>query len=101
MKLLGNTTSEITKDENVENFPRLEIAEVVLVHFKFVNNYHHYLRVLYIFTPNKYFGQLLDIFQKVKISQKIQISQKLFDHAKQSTKDTLKTASKRAIRKNW
>ena len=68
MKLLGNTTSEITKDENVENFPRLEIAEVVLVHFKFVNNYHHYLRVLYIFTPNKYFGQLLDIFQKVKIS---------------------------------
>ena len=100
MKLLGNTTSKITKDENVKN--RLEITEVVLVHFKFVNNnYQHYLRVLYIFTPNKYFSQLLDIFQKVKISQKIQISQKLFDHAKQSTKDALETASKRAIRKNW
>ena len=69
MKLLGNTTSKITKDENVENAPHLEITEVVLVHFKFVNNnYQHYLRVLYIFTPNKYFGQLLDIFQKVKIS---------------------------------
>ena len=32
MKLLGSTTSTITKDENGENVPNLEITEVVLVH---------------------------------------------------------------------
>ena len=30
MKLLGNTESKITKDENGENMPHLEITEVVL-----------------------------------------------------------------------
>ena len=32
MKLLGSTKSKITKDENDENVPYLEITEVVLVH---------------------------------------------------------------------
>ena len=32
MKLLGSTKSRITKDENGENVPHLEITEVVLVH---------------------------------------------------------------------
>ena len=32
MKLLGSAESEITKNKNGENVPRLEIAEVVLVH---------------------------------------------------------------------
>ena len=32
MKLLGSAESEITKNKNGENFPHLEIAEVVLVH---------------------------------------------------------------------
>ena len=32
MKLLGNTKSKITKDENGENVPHLDITEVVLVH---------------------------------------------------------------------
>ena len=38
MKLLGSTESKITKDENDENVPHLEITEVVLVHCNIVNN---------------------------------------------------------------
>ena len=65
MKLLGNTKSKITKDENSENVPHLEITEVVLIHCNIVNNdYQQDSRVLYTFVPNKSFGQLLDISQK-------------------------------------
>ena len=38
MKLLGSTRSKITKDENNENVPHLEISEVVLIHCNIVNN---------------------------------------------------------------
>ena len=38
MKLLGSTKSMMTKIENGENVPRLEITEVVLVHYNIVNN---------------------------------------------------------------
>ena len=38
MKLLGTTKSEITKDENGENKPHLEITESVSVHRNIVNN---------------------------------------------------------------
>ena len=38
MKLLGSTKIKITKDENDENVPYLEITEVVLVHCNIVNN---------------------------------------------------------------
>ena len=62
MKLLGSTKSKITKNENGENMPQLEITEVVLVHYNIVNNdYEQDARVLYTFVPNKPFGQLLDI----------------------------------------
>ena len=62
MKLLGNTKSKITQDENDENVPHLEITEVVLVHCNIVNNdYEHDLRVVYTFVPNGSFGQLLNI----------------------------------------
>ena len=65
MKLLGNSTSKITKHENGENVSNLEIAEVVLVHCNIVNNiYQQNSRVLYKFIPNKSFGQLLDISPK-------------------------------------
>ena len=38
MKLLGSTKSKITRDENGENVPHLEITEVVvLIHFNIVN----------------------------------------------------------------
>ena len=65
MKLLGNSKSKITKNENGENVSNLEIAEVVLVHCNIVSNiYQQNSRVLYKFIPNKSFGQLLDISPK-------------------------------------
>ena len=57
IKLLGNTKSKITKDENGENMPHLEIAKVVLMHCNIVNNdYQQDSTVLYTFIPNKAFG---------------------------------------------
>ena len=38
MKLIGSTKIKITKDENGENIPHLEITEVVIVHFNISNN---------------------------------------------------------------
>ena len=38
MKLLGSSESKITKDENGENVPLLEVVELVLVHCNLVNN---------------------------------------------------------------
>ena len=65
MKLLGSTKIKITKDENGENVPHLEITEVVLIHSNVVNNdYQQDSRVFYRFVPNKSFGQLLDISPK-------------------------------------
>ena len=61
MKLPGSTKSKITKDENSENVPHLEIVEIV--YWNTVDNdYQHESRVSYLFVPNKSFGQLLDIF---------------------------------------
>ena len=65
IKLFGSNKSNITKDKNSENVPNLEITEVVLVHCNIVNsNYQQGSRVLYTFIPNKWFGQLLDIYPK-------------------------------------
>ena len=65
IKLLGSTKSNITKDENGENVPHLEITEGVLVHCNIVNNNDQQdSRVLYTFVPNKSFGQFLDISPK-------------------------------------
>ena len=62
MKLFGSTKSKITKDENGENVPYLEISEAVLTHCYVLNNsYQQNSRVLYTFVPNKSFGQLLGI----------------------------------------
>ena len=66
MRSLGSTNIKITKDENVENVPHLEITEVVLVHCYIGNNdYQQDSRVLYTFVPNKSFGQLLDISPQI------------------------------------
>ena len=71
MKLSGSTKSKIIKDKNGENVPHLEIFEVVLVHCNIVrNSYHQSLKVLHIFVPNKWFGQLLDISPKNVIFSK-------------------------------
>ena len=39
MKLLGNTKSKITKNENGKNLSHLETTEVVLIHCNIVNDY--------------------------------------------------------------
>ena len=68
MKLLESTKRKITRDENGENVPHLEITEVILVHYNIVNNdYQQDSRVLFIFIPNKSFIQLLDISPKTFI----------------------------------
>ena len=62
MKLLGSYKSKITKDENGENVPCLEITEVELIHCNIAkDDYQQQSRVLYTFVLNKSFGQLLDI----------------------------------------
>ena len=71
MKLLGSTKNnnkiinKITKDTKSENLFHSEITEVVLVPCNIVNtDYKQDSRVLYIFIPDKSFGQLLDISPK-------------------------------------
>ena len=56
---------KITKDENGENVPNLEIFEVLLVQCNIGNNnYKQNSRVFYTFVTNKSFGQLLNISTK-------------------------------------
>ena len=65
IKLLRSTKRQITKNENDENVPYLEITEVVLIHCNVANNsYQQNSRALYISVPNKSFGQLVDISLK-------------------------------------
>ena len=62
MKLLGSTKKVVDKDKNGEDVPKLESVEVVLVHCNLVNNsYQQAYKVLFIFVPNKQFGQLITI----------------------------------------
>ena len=62
MKWLGSTKNKITEDKTGENVPHLEITEVVLVHFHFVNNdYPQDSRVLYKFFPHKSFTSLIEL----------------------------------------
>ena len=52
MKLLGSTKNKITKDENGENVPHLEITEIVLIYCNIANNdYQQDSRVLYTVVP--------------------------------------------------
>ena len=70
--LLGRTESKITRDKNGENFPHLEIVELVLIHCNLVNNnYQQNSRILYTFVPNKSFGSLLEISPPNRIFLKI------------------------------
>ena len=65
MKLIGNTKSNMIKNENGENLLYLEVTEVILIQFNFVHNsYQQNSRVLYTYVPNRPFGQLLDISSK-------------------------------------
>ena len=72
MRLLGSTKNEITKNENGEIEPHLEISEVLLVYSNIVNNdYQQDWRVFYTVVPNKSFDQLLDISPKNVIFLKL------------------------------
>ena len=64
MKLLGTTKSKITRNENDENVPNLEITEVILENCNIVNTNLQNSRVLYILAPNNSFGKLLDTSPK-------------------------------------
>ena len=62
MKLLGSTKNIIHEDKNSENVPRLENAEVILVHCNLVNNSNQqHSRVLFTFVSTKQYGQLISI----------------------------------------
>ena len=53
MKLLGSGTKDAGKDKDSENEPKLESAEVVLVHCNLVkNDYQHTSKFLFTFVPN-------------------------------------------------
>ena len=68
MKLLGSTKSKITKNENGENAPNLEVIEVVLAQCNTVNNnYQRNSKVLYTFVAAKLFRKLLDISPKDEV----------------------------------
>ena len=57
MKLLESTKNKVTKDENGENVPNLEITEVVLAHCNIANyDYQQDSRVLYTFVSNNSFS---------------------------------------------
>ena len=59
MRLLGSTKKDVDKDKDRENVPKLESAEVILVHCNLdKNDYQHTSKVLFTFVPNKQFGEL-------------------------------------------
>ena len=71
MKLLGSTKDIIDSGKNSENVPRLENAEVVLVHCNLVNNsYQQASRVLFTFVTTKQYGQLISISPHSLVSLK-------------------------------
>ena len=62
MKLLGNAKKDVDQNKDGEDVPKLESAEVVLVHSNLVNNiYQQASKVLFTFVPNKQFVQLINI----------------------------------------
>ena len=57
MKLLGSTKKDVDADKDSENVPKLESAEVLIVHCNLVkNDYQHSSELLFSFVPNKKFG---------------------------------------------
>ena len=76
MKLFGYIKSKISKDENAENVPYLEITEVVLIHCDVVNNsYQQNSIIFYTFVPNKSYGQLFSISPEDFIFSKAFVSE--------------------------
>ena len=62
MRLLGSTKKDVDSEKIIENVPKLESVEVVLVHCNSLkNDYQHTSKVLFSFVTNKQFGQLINI----------------------------------------
>ena len=62
MQILGSSKKDINQNINGDIVPRLETAEVVLVHCNLVNNnYQQASKVLFTFVPNKQFSQIITI----------------------------------------
>ena len=62
LKLFGSTKRLIDQTKNAEKVPYLEVVEVVLVRCNLVDNqYQQKFEVLYSFTPNKFYGYLLNV----------------------------------------
>ena len=54
MTLLGSTKKDVDEDKDGEKVPKLESAEVILVHCNLMkNDYQHTSKVLFTFVPNK------------------------------------------------
>ena len=54
MKLLGSTKKDVDADKNSEHVPKVESAQVVLVHCNLVkNDCQHTSKVSFSFVPNK------------------------------------------------
>ena len=62
MRLLGSTEQDIAKNENGETVRKVETVDVALMHRNvFNNNYQQASKVLFMFVPDKQFGQLITI----------------------------------------
>ena len=62
MRLLGSSSDAIDDDKNSELVPKLESADLVLVHCNVANNnYQQVSKVLFTFVSNKKYGQLITV----------------------------------------
>ena len=62
MQLLGSSKKDIDQNKDGVIVPKLETAEVVLVHCNLANNhYQQASKILFTSVPNKQFGQLITI----------------------------------------
>ena len=62
MKLFGSAKNLLDKTKNGENVLILEVVEIVLIKCNSTDNqYQQKSEVLYIFTPNKSYGYLLNV----------------------------------------
>ena len=62
MELLESSSNTTDSDKVGELFPTLKVVEVVLAHCNLgSNSYQQASKVLFIFVPNKQFGQLITI----------------------------------------
>ena len=62
MKLSGSTVKDVEKDKDGGDVPKLESAEVALLHCNLDKNDDQYTsKFLFSFVPNKQFGQFINI----------------------------------------